>query len=75
MPIINVLGENVLHIAIVNEDPAMVKYLLDHGANYNERCYGNFMSPEDQKASRTDTLTTEVVQATALTNYEGYEKL
>jgi len=61
----------VLHIAIVNEDPAMVKYLLDHGAHYNERCFGNFMSPEDQKASRTDTFTTEVVQCSPLTNYEG----
>lgn len=30
-------GENVLHIAIVNEDPAMVKYLLDAGANVQER--------------------------------------
>ena len=64
-------GENVLHIAIVNEDPAMVKYLLDHGANYNERSYGNFMSPEDQKASRADILTSEVVQVTPLTNYQG----
>lgn len=64
-------GENVLHIAIVNEDPAMVKYLLDHGVNYNERCYGNFMSPEDQKASRSDVLTNEVVLNDPMTNYEG----
>lgn len=45
-------GENTLHIAIVNEDPAMVKYLLDAGADVNERCFGAFMSPEDQKPSR-----------------------
>ena len=63
----------MLHIAIVNEDPAMVKYLLDNGANYNERCYGNFMSPEDQKASRTDTFSTEIVLVNPLTNYEGYK--
>lgn len=30
-------GESVLHIAIVNEDPAMVKYLLDAGADVQER--------------------------------------
>lgn len=61
----------MLHIAIVNEDPAMVKYLLDNGANYNERCVGNFMSPEDQKASRHDIFTSEIVQTDAVTNYEG----
>lgn len=27
-------GENVLHMATVNEDPAMVKYLLDAGVNF-----------------------------------------
>ena len=51
----------------------MVKYLLDNGANYNERCYGNFMSPEDQKASRTDTFSSEIVLVNPLTNYEGYK--
>lgn len=49
-------GENTLHIAIVNEDPAMVKYLLDAGADVNERCFGAFMSPEDQKPSRRYNL-------------------
>lgn len=71
MCVLNIPGENVLHIAIVNEDPAMVKYLLDNGANYMERCYGNFMSAEDQKPSRYDVLTTEVVQTDPQTNYEG----
>jgi len=42
-------GENVLHMAIVNEDSSMVKFLLNNGVNVNERCFGNFMSPEDQK--------------------------
>lgn len=50
----------------------MVKYLLNNGVNYEERCYGNFMSPEDQKASRYDVLTSEVVQNLPMTNYEGY---
>ncbi|KAF4533193.1 hypothetical protein B566_EDAN001735, partial [Ephemera danica] len=65
-------GENVLHIAIVNEDPAMVKYLLDNGVNFHERCFGTFMSPEDQKASRYDALDHEWVCVNPLSNYDGY---
>ncbi|XP_049296210.1 transient receptor potential cation channel subfamily V member 5 [Anopheles funestus] len=65
-------GESVLHLAIVNEDPAMVKYLLDHNSDVNERCCGTFMCPEDQKASRCDTLETEIVQMVQMTNYDGY---
>lgn len=65
-------GENTLHIAIVNEDPAMVKYLLDAGANVNERCFGSFMSPEDQKASRSDNQEHEWVDVNPMTNYNGY---
>ncbi|GIY42443.1 transient receptor potential cation channel subfamily V member 5 [Caerostris extrusa] len=48
-------GENVLHMAIVNEDPVMVKFLLDHGANYNERAIGSFFSPEDQNSQEQTT--------------------
>ncbi|XP_053601243.1 transient receptor potential cation channel subfamily V member 5 [Plodia interpunctella] len=65
-------GENVLHMAIVNEDPTMVKFLLEAGANYHERCVGSFMSPEDQKASRQDSQDHEWVNVTPITNYEGY---
>ncbi|XP_001606102.2 transient receptor potential cation channel subfamily V member 5 isoform X1 [Nasonia vitripennis] len=65
-------GENVLHIAIVNEDPSMVKFLLDSGANVNERCCGNFMCPEDQKASRNDSVEHEWVCVCSETNYDGY---
>lgn len=65
-------GENVLHIAIVNEDPSMVKFLLDAGSNVNERCCGAFMSPEDQKGTRTDSIDQEPVVMSPLTNYDGY---
>lgn len=58
-------------MAIVNEDPAMVKYLLDSGSNFHERCFGNFMCPEDQKATRTDSLDHEYVNLSTETNYEG----
>lgn len=60
-------------MAIVNEDPAMVKFLLDSGANFHERCFGNFMCPEDQKATRTDSLDHEFVNLSSETNYEGWE--
>jgi hypothetical protein len=46
------LGESVLHIAIVNEEPAAVKFLLDAGVDFTQRCCGKFFSPEDQKSSR-----------------------
>ncbi|XP_023309951.1 transient receptor potential cation channel subfamily V member 5 [Anoplophora glabripennis] len=65
-------GENVLHIAIVNEDPSMVKFLLDANVNFQERCFGNFMCPEDQKSSRTDCVDHEWVNVYPETNYEGY---
>lgn len=64
-------GENVLHIAIVNEDPSMVKFLLDSGVNFQERCFGNFMCPEDQKSSRYDSLEHEWVNVCSETNYQG----
>ncbi|CAH0722828.1 unnamed protein product, partial [Brenthis ino] len=65
-------GESVLHMTIVNEDPTMVKFLLDAGADYHERCFGNFMCPEDQKASRTDSFDHEWVNVQPDTNYDGY---
>ncbi|XP_017757214.1 PREDICTED: transient receptor potential cation channel subfamily V member 5 [Eufriesea mexicana] len=65
-------GESALHIAIVNEDPAMVKFLLDSGADVHERCVGNFMCPEDQKASRSDSVEHEWVCVIPETNYNGY---
>nr|XP_033327234.1 transient receptor potential cation channel subfamily V member 5 [Megalopta genalis] len=65
-------GESALHIAIVNEDPALVKLLLDSGADVHERCFGNFMCPEDQKSSRSDSMDHEWVCVAPETNYSGY---
>ncbi|ESO92828.1 hypothetical protein LOTGIDRAFT_216486 [Lottia gigantea] len=65
-------GENVLHMAIVNEDPAMVKFLLDHGADCRSRACGNFFFPDDQKKSRTDNPYHEWVDVSRKTNYEGH---
>lgn len=65
-----------MHIAIVNEDPSLVKFLLDSGADdpriIHERCFGTFMCPEDQKASRFDSMDHEWVCVTPETDYNGY---
>ena len=37
-----------------------------------EKCYGNFFCPEDQKISRTDALDHEYVDVCLKTNYGGY---
>ena len=50
----------------------MVKFLLDKGADYHQRCCGNFFCPDDQKDSRTDSLDHEWVDVCEMTNYEGY---
>ncbi|CAF1428841.1 unnamed protein product [Adineta ricciae] len=65
-------GENVLHIAIVNEEPATVKFLLDAGVDFTQRCCGKFFSPEDQKSSRVDNVTKECPDVSVATDYEGY---
>nr|XP_042896955.1 transient receptor potential cation channel subfamily V member 5 [Parasteatoda tepidariorum] len=65
-------GENVLHMSIVNEDPVVVKFLLDHGANFNERANGSFFLPEDQKFCRSDSLEHEWVDVSIKTDYKGY---
>ena len=61
-------------MSVVAEDPTMVKYLLDQGVELkfiHEKCYGNFFCPEDQKASRNDSLTHEEVDVCLKSNYQG----
>ncbi|ODM96433.1 Transient receptor potential cation channel subfamily V member 6 [Orchesella cincta] len=65
-------GENVLHMAIVNEDFPMVKFLVDNNVNLQERCTGAFMGPEDQKSSRSDSLEYEWIDRDPNTNYDGH---
>ncbi|XP_014667471.1 PREDICTED: uncharacterized protein LOC106809042 [Priapulus caudatus] len=45
-------GESLLHMAIMNEDPVMVRYLLDHGVCLHERCCGSFFTPNECKQRR-----------------------
>jgi len=68
------LGENILHIAIVNEDPAMVKFLLDvdtDGIIHKERAFGIFFSCDDQTTSRKDKSGTELITIDKKTDYKG----
>ncbi|KAH7712767.1 Protein OCR-2, partial [Aphelenchoides avenae] len=64
-------GLSPLHQAIVNEDPRMVAFLLKKGADVNQRCYGAFFCPDDQKGSRTDSLEHEYVELSLKTEYKG----
>jgi len=58
-------------MAIVNEDPSMVKFLLDNGVNCSEACSGNFFTPEDQKMSRKDSINQEKTDVSLKTDYVG----
>jgi len=58
-------------MAIVNEDPAMVKLLLDCGADVHQRCCGKFFTPHDQQLSRRDSDQHEWFDVPTYTNYEG----
>lgn len=67
----NYIGLSPLHQAIMNEDPSMVSFLLQQGANINQRCYGASFCPDDQKSSRTDSLEHEYVELSLKTCYSG----
>jgi len=62
-------------MAIVNEDPAMVKFLLDCGADAHQRCCGNFFTPFDQQSSRRENDQHEWFDVTPETNYKGLTTL
>ncbi len=64
-------GEAPLHIAIVNEDPAMVKFLLLKGADVHQKACGKFFCPDDQKSNSTNSLLQESPQFSEKTNYVG----
>lgn len=67
----NFQGESPLHMAIVNEDLSMLKFLLNYDADVNCRCIGNFFCATDQKDSRIDVLTHEWYLLEPETNYKG----
>jgi transient receptor potential cation channel subfamily V protein 5 len=59
-------------MAIVSEDPSMVKFLLVNGADVHQRCNGKFFCPEDQKNNQVHVLHQESPIFTFNTNYVGY---
>ena len=65
-------GENALHMAIVAENPCLVKYLLVCGADVHQRCTGKFFTVDDQKQKRVDYLENEHPSLPVETNYQGY---
>jgi len=65
-------GEAALHMAIVSEDPSMVRFLLVNGADVHQRCSGKFFCPEDQKNSQEHTIHQEGPLFPVNTNYMGY---
>ena len=65
-------GEGALHMAVVNEDPSMVKFLLNNGADVHERATGNFFCADDQKDARVDNLKHEHFDLPIMTNYAGH---
>lgn len=65
-------GEAALHIAIVSEDPSMVKFLLLNGADVHQRCCGKFFCPDDQKNNQVSVFTQECPIFSVKTNYVGY---
>ena len=65
-------GEAALHMAIVSEDPAMVKFLLVHGADVHQRCCGKFFCPDDQKNSQDNSTKQEMPIFSVNTNYMSY---
>lgn len=59
-------------MAIVSEDPSMVKFLLAIGADVHQRCNGKFFCPDDQKSNKELSIYQEVPVFQVATNYQGY---
>jgi ankyrin repeat protein len=66
----HIKGQSVLHMAVVNEDLPMVRWLVTHGANIHQRCVGKFFLPDDQK-NKTESNGTEYPTLPVSTNYQG----
>jgi ankyrin repeat protein len=56
-------------MAIVNEDPFMVKVLIKKGADLHQRCVGRFFVPDDQKNRMSPYC--EYPYLPVNTNYQG----
>ena len=61
----------MLHMAVANEDPQMVTFLVRNGAALHERASGALFSPEDQKLTRHDCPESLNIEVNIRTNYKG----
>ena len=57
-------------MAVVNEDPLMVNFLLSWGADVNQRACGRFFIPDDQKDKRQNLDRYEYPTLPTNTNYD-----
>uniref|UniRef100_A0A915CYT0 Uncharacterized protein n=1 Tax=Ditylenchus dipsaci TaxID=166011 RepID=A0A915CYT0_9BILA len=69
--ILDYYGLSPLHQSIVNSDLWLTNFLLQNGADVNQRCYGALFCPDDQKDSRTDSLEHEYVDLGLHSSYTG----
>ena len=58
-------------MAIANEDPEMVNFLINNGVSTHERAFGALFSPIDQRKSRRDVPNDEIIQVDTKTDYKG----
>lgn len=58
-------------MAVVSEDPALLKYFLSCGADVHSRASGKFFTPDDQKSGRVNTAEQEEALVPVETNYVG----
>ncbi len=58
-------------MAIVSENPEIVRFLLKANADVSQRCCGNFFTSDDQKASRVDSIDHEWVDLCKHSKYTG----
>jgi transient receptor potential cation channel subfamily V protein 5 len=64
-------GQSALHMAISNENPYLVKFLISYGIDLHQRCTGRFFFPDDQK-NKIDSNASEFPQVPVKTNYVGF---
>ena len=59
-------------MAIANENPNMVYFLLNNGADVNQRCFGRVFYPDDQKDLIKYNINSDGIILPVKTNYSGY---
>ena len=60
---IKISWKHIMHdqyCTLVNMNMLYLQWLLEIGADFHRRCYGNFFTCDDQKSSRRDNKTYEV---------------